>query len=386
MAQIVERAGKTGMAYLIRVSCGYDASGRQITKSTTYRPPEGISPVRSLRQAQRYASQFELKIRGCATGSGTVKMRDFCWQYLDVHQSTLSPSVYLLYSRVVEVHIIPLLGHLRVRDVKTAHVQQFINALQRAPLRGREGHLASGSIHRYFTVLKSVMAWAQSQGCIGENPTLSAQLSLPKLEAPEVSAFTEDECALLLSALEDEGQMWRVLINLAIVTGARRGELCALRWENIDLQRRTMRIVESSYHLPGQSVQTKSPKTAGSVRTVTFDAYCARLLSAYRGQQRPNDGGWVFTATDGGPISPQVVTGWFERFQRRHGIEHHRFHALRHTSGTLLLMRGTNIKTVASRLGHTQLTTVNRYVHALEQADIAAASTFDDLRRDNGLT
>lgn len=78
-------------------------------------------------------------------------------------------------------------------------------------------------------------------------------------------------------------------------------------------------------------------------------------------------------------MHPHTPTRQFTNFLKRHGIPHRKFHALRHTSATLLLSSGTNIKTVASRLGHTQLTTTNRYVHSLKDADEAAAEMFDNL-------
>ena len=89
--------------------------------------------------------------------------------------------------------------------------------------------------------------------------------------------------------------------------------------------------------------------------------------------------GYLFTQWNGKQMNPQTPTRQFAKFLDRHGIPHRKFHALRHTSATLLLANGTNIKTVASRLGHTQLSTTNRYVHALRDADEAAAQTFADL-------
>ena len=88
---------------------------------------------------------------------------------------------------------------------------------------------------------------------------------------------------------------------------------------------------------------------------------------------------WIFTQADGKPMYPSTPTLQFSRFLQRHDLEHKKFHALRHTSATLLLSNGTNIKNVASRLGHTQLKTTNRYVHAVEQAEREAANTFEAL-------
>ena len=77
------------------------------------------------------------------------------------------------------------------------------------------------------------------------------------------------------------------------------------------------------------------------------------------------------------PMYPTTPTQWFSKFQKRNDLPHRKFHALRHTSATLLLSNGTNIKNVATRLGHTQLKTTNRYVHAVEQAERQAANTLE---------
>ena len=88
---------------------------------------------------------------------------------------------------------------------------------------------------------------------------------------------------------------------------------------------------------------------------------------------------WIFIQADGKPMYPSTPTLQFSRFLKRHNLEHRKFHALRHTSATLLLSSGTNIKNVAARLGHAQLKTTNRYVHAVEQAEREAANTFETL-------
>ena len=393
MARIVKRTGKKGdTAYLIRVSCGYDAAGKQITKSMTWHPSPGMSAKQMEREVAKVALDFERSICGGEVSAmNHMKLCDFCIDYMAMKEPLLSPSVYRYYQDVIDRHIIPAMGHMRLKDIRPVHVQAFITRLQNHPCRNDpDKRLATSSIHRYFTVLKSIMATAYKLDYTASNPTDSAKLTLPLIDEPEVAVFSESEAARMLAALETEPLMWQVLINLAVVTGARRGELCAFRWENIDMERRIVRIVGSNYRLAGGDVQTKAPKTKKSVRTVSFDAYCAMLLQQWKEEQAVlrrksggvwQDGGWVFTRSDGGAINPVTPTNWFTHFQRRHGISHHKFHSLRHTSGTLLLLRGTNIKTVASRLGHTQLSTVNRYVHALEEADIAAAATFDLLRQ-----
>ena len=93
--------------------------------------------------------------------------------------------------------------------------------------------------------------------------------------------------------------------------------------------------------------------------------------------QMPNIHNMLFTDKKGDYLTPQYISIWFQNFLKRNGMSHIKFHALRHTSATILLTNGTNIKTISNRLGHSNLSTTNRYVHAMLEADIAAAETLE---------
>lgn len=251
-----------------------------------------------------------------------------------------------------------------------------------------EGKISASTVKRYFTVLQAIMSKAYKLGLIDRNPTETARLDMPEVEEAEVEIFSKDEAAHMLSCLNGEPLKFQLLIHLAIVTGARRGELVALQWEHIDMKRATVTIKQSNYKLTGQDIATKKPKTKGSVREVAIPAYLVDMCRAFRIEQLKekmrlgdawHDTGYVFCKWNGEPMHPNTPTDAFADFLKRHGIPHRKFHALRHTSATLLLTSGTNIKTVGARLGHTQLATTNRYVHALRDADEAAAQTFADL-------
>ena len=231
------------------------------------------------------------------------------------------------------------------------------------------------------------MSKAYKLELIDRNPTETARLDMPELEEREVDIFTKEEAAEMLACLESEPLKFRLLVHLAIVTGARRGELVALKWEHIDLKNAVISIKQSNYKLKGQSVATKKPKTKKSIREISVPSYIVEMLRAFRLEQVRellrlgdawHDTGFVFCKWNGEPMHPNTPTDAFADFLKRNNIPHRKFHALRHTSATLLLANGTNIKTVAARLGHTQLSTTNRYVHALRDADEAAAQTFSD--------
>lgn len=390
MATVQKRTGKTGVSYLIRVSAGYDSEGKQIIKSKTWRPAEGMTEKQTERELSRVAADFEKRIQnGDVAECTSIRLSDFCKQYMELSKSTLSPTTYSYYQRTINELIIPALGHMKINAIRPIHVQRFIQALQEPGARSDgKGTLSASSVRRYFTVLKSIMAKAYKLGLVDRNPTETARLDLPKIEEEEVEVFSKDEAAHLLECLDHEPLMYKVLIHLAIVTGARRGELVALKWEHIDQIRKTVRICQSNYKLTGEGIKTKAPKTQKSARELSIPDYLIAMLNDLRREQLEtslklgdawNNGGWIFTQWNGLPMYPTTPTAWFDEFQKRHGIAHHKFHALRHTSGTLLLSNGTNIKTVAARLGHTQLSTTNRYLHSLSDSDAAAAASFETI-------
>ena len=382
---------KRGNAYRIRVSCGYNSAGKQIVKSKTWTPPEGLTAKQTEKELARVVLDFEARVTGeDGAEMSSMKVADFCDRYLEMEATTLSPNTLVFYKSVIEELIKPAIGHLKLNAVRPIHAYQFIQMLQGDGVRadGRGDRLAASTVKRYFTVLKSIFAKAYKLDLIDRNPTDTAKLDLPEVEEPDIQIFTQEEASQMLACLEGEPLMFQVLVHTAIVTGMRRGELVALKWSNIDFKTGTITVRQSNYKLTGEDIQTKKPKTKKSIREIAIPKYLAELLRRYRLEQTQtamrlgdkwNAGGWIFTQWDGEPMNPQTPTKQFSKFLERNGIPHRKFHALRHTSATLLLSSGTNIKNVASRLGHTQLSTTNRYVHALRDADEKAADTFETL-------
>ncbi|MEG1868897.1 MAG: tyrosine-type recombinase/integrase [Clostridiales bacterium] len=386
MANITKRKD----SFLIRVSCGYDAKGKQIIKSKTWKPEEGMTERQIEKELNKVAVEFENNVQnGNIADTYRIKMDSFCKEYLTLIENSVAPLTHNNYSRIVNKIIVPYFGHMKIREIKPAHIQRFIQMLQEPAARTdkKGGTLAPSSVQRYFTVLKSIMSKAYKLGYIDNNPTDTARLDLPKVKQPDIEIFSQEEAAYMLGCLENEPLQFKLLIHLAIVTGCRRGELVALQWQYVDLEKKTIEVRQSNYKIKGEDISTKTTKT-GEKRIFSIPDYCIELLKKHRltlKQERLKlgslwqEGNWLFTQWNGQPMHPHTPSQWFEKFQKRHDIPHRKFHALRHTSATLLLTSGTNIKTVASRLGHTQLSTTNRYVHSLESADKVASNTFDDM-------
>ena len=209
------------------------------------------------------------------------------------------------------------------------------------------------------------------------------------MEHKEARYLDEEQAARLMEALESADIQNRTMIKLLLYTGMRRGELCGLTWEDIDFEKSVIHIRRSSLYLADKGIFEDETKNATSRRSIKVPADAMQALRAFRAWQRRQAlqlgdqwqaSGRVFTAWNGAPIHPDTISGWFARFIRENNLPDISLHSLRHTNATLLIAAGTNLQTVAARLGHASVTTTGKiYAHAIQSADAAAAETLQDL-------
>jgi integrase len=396
MASIVSRSNGT---YLIRISMGVDSNGKQISRSKSFKPSKPNLPYTKLnREIEAFILAFEKELESenvpRPIRPDQITFKDFCVQYLEIKKSSLSPNTYNFYSRVIEEELIPMFARLKMCELRTYHIQQFVSylATEKNRLDGREGKIAASTVKRYTTVLRSIVTTAYKLEYIEDDIGRSRRIEFPKEETKEVEAFTIQEVGDILNALESEPINIRALIEVALFTGCRRGEIVGLKWADIDFEKQRISIKRSIYKLSDGKAREKEPKSRCSIRTISIPERLCKTLTEYRIHQnrhiaylgdtwKNND--YVFTEENGYVMNPHTPTKQFSKFLKRHGIRHLKFHGLRHTSATMLLANGCDIKTVSSRLGHADITTTNIYVHALESTDRLAAETFDNFLKKN---
>lgn len=277
------------------------------------------------------------------------------------------------------------------RNVSTGTAQKVSAALQ-TPAKGLFVPVNRGSLsgktrlhyHRFLSVmLETAVQWQY----IPSNPC--SRVKSPKMERKETAFLDETQAVALITALENEPILYRTIVLLVLNTGLRRAEICGLEWKDIDMEKAVLSIHRNAVYLPGKGICDNDPKTKSSIRSIKIPQPCIPMLREYRAWQTEQrlkvgdlweDKGRVFTRWDGKPLHPDTLTNWFSTFIKRHDLPCITFHGLRHTNATLLIAAGTNLRTVAGRLGHAQTsTTANIYAHAIQSADVAAADMLGDI-------
>jgi len=391
MASITNRKNKDGeiISYTIRVYQGYDKGGKRLKPhSMTYKPKPGMSAKQVERELTKVAAKFEEQcLHGLISSDPKLTLGDFIPQYFDIVKESLSPTTYQFYERCVEVHIAPLLGNLRLKDIKPVHVQDFIKKMSTHEVKSTIEKRSAATIRRYLTVLQSILKQAVKLELLASNPASVEKLTIQKSVTPKIEIFTKQEAAEMLACLEKEDLQFQVLIQLAIMTGARRGELAALKFSDFNYETNKVTIERAAVKLKGKPTQLKPPKDY-EIRTISINPFCIELVKLLKAEKERDaerlgskwqEGDWIFTQWNGEIMNPHSPTKMFSKFLERNGLKHRKFHAVRHTSATLLLYGGVNIKQVSERLGHGDIETTNKYLHYLTEADEEAAVVLGEM-------
>ena len=238
--------------------------------------------------------------------------------------------------------------------------------------------LSANSVRHIHSVLHRALEQGIAWDWIAHNPARRA--SPPPARRPYIHLPAADEVVRLIEAAQSINGSLPIFLRLAPVTGARRGELCALQWQHLDFQRRTLHIAGQIAHTATGPV-TRPTKTYAE-RRLTLDPATLAELDAHaslRGGLKMDQ--FIFTNDPEGmtPWRPDYATSAFARLAARLGIAAIRLHDLRHFAATTRLLNGIDVRTAAGRLGHASAsTTLDVYAHSSQPADLRAAGTLAD--------
>jgi integrase len=282
----------------------------------------------------------------------------------------LRPATLAQYKRVANAWIKPNVGAVKVAALTPAHVTAMTEELRTQTSSMKREGLSARSAQLTVETLKAACVWASANGLIGRNPL--AGVRRPSAKSKAMSAWSIDEARTFLQATSVDPlcAVWA----LALTRGLRRGELCGLRWRDVDLDAGSIAVTRTRVVVDGKAVDSE-PKTAAGVRSVPLDGSLVALLRARRVQQAADklaagpaysDGGYVAADELGGPLHPDVVSDRFDKLVAKAKLRRIRLHDCRHTAASLMLASGVPVKVVREMLGHSSPTiTLSIYAHTL---------------------
>jgi integrase len=300
-------------------------------------------------------------------------LAEFLSDWLPTVESTLKPSSYAQYSRVVRLELSPRLGALPLVRLSALDIQRYLAT------RAREGNLGPSALRVQFAVLRRALNQAVEWELIEANPC--ARVKPPVVPQSEAGQAVDAETAAqILEAAE--GTALHLPLLLLLTLGIRRGELLALRWSDWQ-ERRGLLTVARTLYKAGPVPQFGTPKS-GKARVLVLNGELGTALAAHREAQervrlkardRWQEYGLILTRADGRPQAPSTFHERFGRFLHEAGLPRLRVHDTRHASASILLAEGVPLKVVSERLGHgSPVVTLGLYAHALQgqHADASA--------------
>jgi integrase len=284
------------------------------------------------------------------------------------------PKTVYEYRRKIEGRIRPALGHVRLDRLEPDSLDGWYK-------RWLGEGLSPSTVRVYHAILSAACRQAVKWGWLDRAPTDRASAPTPR--SPVMKVPTPAQLSRLVAAAEREDPVLASAIALAALTGARRGELAALRWSDINLVSGRLRIVRSLTVVEGRPLE--GPTKTYQIREVALDDVGIKVLRrrwegmrdlSERAGSPLVDDPFVLTYNANGarPVGPDTITHRFAALNRKLGLEF-RLHDLRHFSVSTLIAAGIDVRTVAERHGHAQATmTLNRYAHAFPETDRQAAA------------
>ena len=354
----------------------FDVTGNGKRK-THYQTVKG-----SRRDAERELARL---IAAADTGSVVDPSRTTLADYLqgwldDAHN--LAGKTKERYGQLIRHQVIPHLGTLQLQRLRPIDIDRCHSTLLRAG--GCNGEpLAARTVRDAHRVLHTALEHAVEVELVARN--VAYAISPPKVEAKEITALKANQIAPLFAALA--GHWLEPIAVLAFATGARRGEILALQWGDVDLDAGTMSI-KRSLEQTAAGLKFKPPKTRRGVRTISLPAGAVETLRGQRkrqlerrlllGQGKPTPETLVFSTLDGDPIAPNGLSRDWCMFIRAHKLPKVSFHGLRHSHVSALVASKIDPLTISRRIGHANVsTTMNVYSHMFKETDTTAAEAIE---------
>ncbi|GGR53151.1 site-specific integrase [Deinococcus seoulensis] len=335
-------------SYRWQVTLGFDDQGKQLLKSGTEKTKKDADRAR----VQAVADQQ----RGLLPVPSQIRLAEWLPRWLELKRPNLAPKTLANYAYVIERHLGPLLGHRRLQDLKPSEVRG-------AYVKLADQGFSKSLLHQVRVILRQALQEALLDEIVSRNVAEVARL--PNFKRSRTArALDAREVTVFLKAAQHH--RLGLLFEFVIASGLRRGEVCALKWAHIDLDKGLLRVRENLTVVNGQAT-LGTPKTESGVRDLHLAPETVALLRRQWTAQQTQGlttAEHVFTGADGRRLYPDSLTKLAGRLARQAGLGAVRFHDLRHTYASLMLSMGVPMEVVSEKLGHSRpSTTADIYRH-----------------------
>jgi integrase len=335
----------------------------------------------SKRQAQTECARLIAELQnGTAVEPSRMTVAAFLERWIEHMKGQISPRSHERYAEIARKNLAPLLGALMLAKLQPAHISAAYAKALTSGRRDGQGGLSPRTVTHMHRVLREALQQALRWQLLARNP--ADAVKPPKVERKQMKVLDTDATADLIEAAR--GGPLFVPVMLGVRCGLRRGEVVALRWRNVDLERGQISVVASAEQTE-QGVREKEPKS-GKGRTIVLSATEIEELRSHRRRQaegllalgvRLTDEHHIVAREDGQALQPRSLTHAFVKFVRRHGFQI-RLHDLRHSHATHMLAAGIHPKIAQERLGHSSVgITLDLYSHVLPGMQAEAVSRVD---------
>lgn len=376
----------------------------------------GIDPVTGKLKRKSFSGKTQKEVRGkerayyAALQNGTLiePNKILVSQWLDnwlknFKFGLVEAKTYDYYESHVNVHLKPKLGHFKLQDLKTEHIQTLYNSLY-----NNGNGLSANTVKHIHVTLKQCLEKAVELNYINKNH--AKYCILPKDSKEEkLRVFNLEEISKIMKAL-DYSNTYDVLIMLDFVTGLRKGEIIALTWEDIDFTNEMLKVNKSFSHIKLRDTDgneivlddvnktkydliTKTPKTKSSNRIVPIPKNIVPILKKHKLKAVEinlkngvpnNESSLVFPSQAGTKLNSENITRRWIAVLKKAGIDYLNFHCIRHTFATQLLEKDVNVKSIQDLLGHSSIrTTLDIYSHVSQDSKKEAISKLNDILPNN---
>jgi len=309
-----------------------------------------------------------------------ITMESFLSEWLKNKQLTIRQSTYRKYYWIVNKHLIPHIGNVLLPDLTPTHVQQLYYKLS------KEKKLSNENVKSVHKLLSQSLRQGVKFDYIPRNVT--EFIELPKVEKKEVNVWNLDQVRHFLNIAKTN--RYHIVYQIALNTGMRQGEILGLRWRDIEFDRKTLNVRQTLSHT-GELVN--ATKTAASSRTIALPDQLVAELKKHKITQAEEKlkAGSLYTNNElvvatqlGTPLNPRNLVRNFYGLIKKTELNKIRFHDLRHTHASLLLIQGAHPKVVSERLGHADTRiTLDTYSHLLPNMQEETAKQFGDMLFNN---